>query len=135
MKLDDIDQKIIDTLEKDARTPFLKIARTLKVSEGTIRKRVAKLVENKTIKKFTVELRYTSQVIIGIETNPHKPTTEIVQELIKMDVKKVLEVAGRFDLICMLSRKSLEEVNDVLEKIRVLEGVEHTETFTILKEN
>ena len=54
MELDAIDQKILLELEKNARTPFLKIAQSLKVSEGTIRKRVSKLVNNEVIKKFTI---------------------------------------------------------------------------------
>ena len=135
MKLDSIDTNILEQLEKDARTPFLKIAKQLKVSEGTIRKRVSKLVENDVIKKFTIELKNASSVIIGIETDPHIPTKEIVAELMREDVRYCYEVAGRFDLICYLTKKAMEDINETLEKIRIMKGVVHTETFTILKEN
>lgn len=134
-QLDQIDTRILAELEKDSRTPFLQIAKQLNVSEGTIRKRVSKLVQNRIIKKFTVELKHTSTAIVGIETNPHIPTDEIVTELRKLDIKKVYDVAGRYDIICFLAKKNLEEINATLEKIRITKGVEHTETFTILKES
>jgi DNA-binding Lrp family transcriptional regulator len=134
-KLDSIDQRIIDELEKDARTPFLKIAKELSVSEGTIRKRVAKLIEEKIITKFTIELSNHFTAIVGMETNPHIPTKQIVSELEKLPTKKIFEVAGRYDVVCFITTKSFEEINEVLEKIRIINGIMHTETFTILKEN
>ena len=38
--MDELDQKIMGYLRKDARMPFSEIAKLLKVSEGTIRNRV-----------------------------------------------------------------------------------------------
>ena len=135
MVLDDIDKNIIAELENDARKPFLQIAKMLNVSEGTIRKRVSKLISNEIIKKFTIEVKNNYSAIVGIETNPHIPTKHIGDDLKKLGARKVFEVAGRYDLICFLASKGLEQMNEVLEKIRIIKGVEHTETFTILKED
>jgi DNA-binding Lrp family transcriptional regulator len=135
MELDNIDKRIISELEDDGRVPFLRIAKMLKVSEGTIRKRVSKLIEQGIIKRFTVELKNRSTAIVGIETNPHMPTRKIAAELKKLEAKLVFEVAGRYDLICFLHGNELSKVNDLLEKIRIIEGVVHTETFTILRED
>jgi Lrp/AsnC family transcriptional regulator, regulator for asnA, asnC and gidA len=135
MQIDEIDTRILSDLEKDSRTPFLRIAKELKVSEGTIRKRVSKLVESGTIKRFTIELKYNYTAIVGVETNPHIPTKDIVQEMKTLEIKKIYEVAGRYDLICYIAKKNLEDINEVLERMRIVKGVEHTETFTILKDN
>ncbi len=133
--MDKIDTKIVESLKEDARTPFLRIARELNVSEGTIRKRVAKLINEKVIKKFTITLFNRIGAIVGIETNPHIETRKIVESLQKSGLKEIFEVTGRFDIICVLDTQDTEAMNTILEKIRGSEGINHTETFTILKEN
>lgn len=133
--MDEIDREILKELEKNSRTPFLSIAKSLDVSEGTIRKRVAKLIKEEIIRKFTIETKSQTSAVIGIEINPHKPTQDIVKELQKLKISKIYEVAGRFDLLCFIKVKSMESLNEIIERIRITKGIEQTETFTILKEN
>jgi|FLYL01.1.fsa_nt_gi Lrp/AsnC family transcriptional regulator for asnA, asnC and gidA len=45
-QLDPIDQKIVDFLRVDGRTPYREIARQLGVSESMVRKRVQKLLDS-----------------------------------------------------------------------------------------
>jgi Lrp/AsnC family transcriptional regulator for asnA, asnC and gidA len=47
--LDEIDKKILRTLQKDTRTPFKEIANQCKISTDTIKNRYNKLIENKVI--------------------------------------------------------------------------------------
>ena len=133
--MDNIDLKILEKLEEDARTPFLQIAKELNVSEGTIRKRVALMKKDNIIKKFTIKREKDATAIVGIVTNPHVLTSEIIKKLKRLKTKVIYEVTGRYDLICTISAKDLSDANDMLELIRTTTGVEHTETFTILKEN
>jgi Lrp/AsnC family transcriptional regulator, regulator for asnA, asnC and gidA len=133
--MDKLDETIIDILRKDARTPFLQIAKNLKVSEGTIRKRVKLLVQNKKIKKFTIETTQETFAVVGIETQTKTQTKDIVNKINSFGVDHIYEVTGRFDIICMVPSAEREKINDILEKIRTTEGVLHTETFTILQKN
>ena len=133
--MDEINKFILKKLEENARTPYLSIAKELDVSEGTIRKRVSKLKIEGTIKKFTIETKTQTTAVVGIEINPHMPTADIVNQLKELSIAKIYEVAGRFDLLCFLKEKNMENLNETLERIRITKGIEHTETFTILKEN
>jgi DNA-binding Lrp family transcriptional regulator len=133
--MDEIDNTIIETLRKDARTPFLQISKNLKVSEGTIRKRVKDLVSEKVIKKFTIETAEDVFAIVGIETETKTETKKIVEKIEQFGVESIYEVTGRFDIICEVPSSDMEKVNDILEKIRSTQGVIHTETFTVLKKN
>jgi Lrp/AsnC family transcriptional regulator for asnA, asnC and gidA len=54
--LDLIDRSILSMLQDDARTPYVKIADQLGVSDATIHIRVRKLVNEGIIKQFTVLL-------------------------------------------------------------------------------
>ena len=132
--MDSLDESIIKLLKHNSRTPFLEIGKKLKVSEGTIRKRVNQLIKNNVIKQFTIKTDYP-KAIIGIETNPIIKTEKIVHKIKKLGIEEVYEVTGRFDIVCILTTTNHEELNKILEKIRTLEHIKHTETFTVLKEN
>ena len=131
--MDSINNSIIEILRKDARTPFLQIAKQLKVSEGTIRKRVKDLIKDKEIKRFTIESSQETFAIVGIETETNKSTKTIAEKIKSFGVNSIYEVTGRFDIICMVPSAEREKVNEILEKIRTTEGVLHTETFTVLE--
>lgn len=44
VSIDDLDRKIIAILQRDGRTPYVEMARTLGVAEGTIRRRKDRLI-------------------------------------------------------------------------------------------
>lgn len=133
--MDKIDSVIIEELRKNSRTPYLKIAKELKVSEGTIRKRVKDLLSSKKINKFTIETQEDTFAIVGIETETKTETKNIVEKIKSFGAGNIYEVTGRFDIICMIPSTDRERTNDMLEYIRAIKGVLHTETFTILKRN
>ncbi len=55
-KLDKIDEKIISILKRDSRKAFVEVAQEVGLSESAVRRRVKNLVQNGTIKKFTIEI-------------------------------------------------------------------------------
>jgi len=67
---------------ENSRTPIMKIAEKLGVSETAIRKRIRKMEKNGIIKKYTVEidprkLGYNVIALIGLDTTPEKLITTI----------------------------------------------------------
>ena len=133
--MDNIDESIIEELIVNCRKPFLQISKKLGTSEGTIRKRVAKLVKDGTIKKFTIETKHETNAVIEIVTSTQSSTEKINEELKKIKgIRKIMEVTGRFTIIAFLSAKNLSEINDIVERIRSTKGVLQTETFPVLNE-
>ena len=63
--LDDTDRRIIEVLERDARTSLRGIAEEVGVSLGTVSNRVKKLEENRVIKE------YLSLIHISEPTRPY----------------------------------------------------------------
>ncbi len=47
MKIDSVDEAIVDTLQRNGRTSNKEMAQKLEVSEGTIRNRIARLIQNR----------------------------------------------------------------------------------------
>ncbi|MFA6064338.1 MAG: Lrp/AsnC family transcriptional regulator [archaeon] len=133
--MDSVDRAIIQKLSSDSRTPFLSIAKELGVSEGTIRQRVAKLIEKRIIRRFTIDLGSATNAVIEITTSSSVPTQKISERIIKLGASRVFEVTGRFSIIAFVQAEDFNKLNQILELIRSIDGVIQTETFPVLKED
>ncbi len=132
--MDKVDEKIVSILEDDARASFTDIADRIGVSEGTVRNRVESLEEDGVIEKYTVELNQDANIsaFISVTVSADKPFDQITSEL--PEDLEVYEVAGDIDLIVKVQRKTSEQVNQVVDEIRAVEGVESTQTYMVLAE-
>ncbi len=129
--MDEKDWAIIEILRKNARTSNSDIGRELNVSEGTVRKRIQKLMDDGTIKKFTVVLRHEGvEGVILIKTEPKK--AKELFDYVNSRFDEIYEFSGRFDMAIRVNCKSLEELNTIVDELRVLEGVRTTDTLVRL---
>jgi len=132
--MDEIDKKIISILRKNSRTSITSIAKEIKLTEGAVRYRINEMLKKGDIKSFTIETREKIEAIVLVSTKPEIETEE-VSKVIKTipDVTNVYEVSGDYDIICMVKRESVRDVNDTIEKIRAVEGVLETVTCLVLR--
>jgi DNA-binding Lrp family transcriptional regulator len=69
-----------------------------------------------------------------IESDPQRPTGTIVRRMSRFsEVLAVYETAGKWDVVVKVDTESPERFNDVIESIRLVNGVIDTETITVLK--
>ena len=87
------------------------------------------------IKKFTVlinesQLGINIKATVGINRDP-KLKEPIHNELMRIsEVRSLIEVTGRFDIILSIYARSLEELHKVvIERIGRIDGIQATETF------
>jgi DNA-binding Lrp family transcriptional regulator len=136
--IDEVDRKIIETLRKDCLTPFVKIAKTLKVNEGTIRHRVKKLTNYGVIKRFTVA---TDPALLGlgaiafviVSVSPGQ-VHHVAQELVKIPaVMEVHEVHTYGDLLLKVRASDLSDIANILSnQIKTVEGVISSQVISVL---
>ena len=133
--LDEIDRRIIDILRQDARTSHVDMSKSLKLSEGAIRRRIKKLVQDGQIRRFTVETAEEGPAaLMLVSVSPSVPTSQISSALKRMKgVRKVYEVTGEFDVIALLSASDTPALDACIEKARMLEGTARTNTMMVLK--
>ncbi|MEM3632333.1 MAG: AsnC family transcriptional regulator, partial [Conexivisphaerales archaeon] len=55
--MDDIDLKLLELLKDDGRASYIDLGKKLNLSEAAVRRRVRKMVEDGTIKRFTLEIK------------------------------------------------------------------------------
>jgi len=130
--MDDADRKILRILKKDARTKYVKIAELIGLTEGAVRRRVRKLVEDGAIKKFTVETTEEFEGIVLVETEPTR--TGDATEKIRKIATRVFEVSGRYDIAALIQAYTMEELNRNIDEIRNLPQVLNTNTLIKLKD-
>jgi DNA-binding Lrp family transcriptional regulator len=131
--MDETDLEIIDMLEENGRASFTSIAEEIGVSEGTVRRRVQEMEKNGVIDHFTVKLTSSGvRAVVMVKISTGTDLDSVLENFpSSIDVK---EVAGDKDLVLEFERDSNEEINEVLDEVRSVEGVEDTKTYTVLKQ-
>ncbi|MEM1619450.1 MAG: Lrp/AsnC family transcriptional regulator [Fervidicoccaceae archaeon] len=127
-KVDEIDAKIIETLLRDSRTPFSRIARDLGLSDVAVLKRVRKLERLGVIEGYTVrvdprKLGYEVVSITGIDVEPER-LVGVLEELKSIDCVKYLAMtSGDHAIIAIIWARDFEELSSITKKISELPGV------------
>lgn len=135
IKLDEIDKRIIEILQRDSRTTYTDIAKTLNLSEGTVRRRVQNLIHSGIIKRFTVEVwEDNPKALVLVSTIPPMPTSQIAERILKLGgIESVFEVAGQDDISVLVSGEDIASINQCIDSIRGIEGVQNTNTLFVLR--
>ena len=138
VKVDDLDMKIIQILEKNGRTPNNEIAEQLNVSEGTIRNRIKKLSENNILKIMGLvnpnKLTQKQLIYILVTLEVTKKWKEIAQKVSELpDVKSVSMITGRFDLIVELFTEPHNLINFLTNELASVGNISSTESLVTIK--
>ncbi|MHA1833032.1 MAG: Lrp/AsnC family transcriptional regulator, partial [Candidatus Baldrarchaeia archaeon] len=104
VKLDEIDLKIVEILQNNARTSFREIAKMLKISPQTVSNRVARLIKEGIILGFiaiTDPMKLKKGILAFIEVNVKPGQSErVAREITNLkDRVIVFETIGTHDLI------------------------------------
>ena len=138
MELDEIDYKILETLRRDARTPFTEVGRNLGISDATVHVRVKRMMDEGIIKKYTivVDEEALGRKVRGFVLINVKPGSleEVANQLVENEkVSTVYEIHGPNDLIVKVKAGDLDEMRDLILKIREIPNVTTSELITIFK--
>lgn len=137
MSLDELDLRIIRSLNQDARKAFKTIAEELDVSDTTIRKRVKRLQRDGVIKKFMVLIDYrlmgrVVKAFIGLKISPSK-IQSVVEKLEGLaDVHVLYRTTGISDLFLEVIFSDLDELNAFLASELNIDGIIETEVNVVI---
>lgn len=137
--LDELDFSVLSLLQQDGRMSLTEMAEKLGVSISTVRTRLTKLLEEKTIQIIgrinTEKVGFHVYAQIKISVRPAKLIQKVANQLSKLKEVSFLAVtSGDFDLelnvMCRDNNHLMQIVNEDVAKI---EGVDHTRTNMYLK--
>lgn len=135
--MDDLDRQLIGELRHNARATVASLAKKLRVARGTVQNRLNRLEREGTILGYTVRLRpkvdehrIAALMTIAVEGNRQ----ESVIRTLRGDpaVTELHTTNGRWDLVAELRADSLEAFDQVLGRIRLIDGISGTETSLLL---
>lgn len=138
-KVDTIDQKILSYLVKNARMPFLEIARECGISGAAIHQRVKKMEDAGIIagSRMIVKpkaLGFDVCAYVGVQLVSTNQYIGVIEALKQMpEVVECHFITGEYSLLLKIFCRDNEHLMDVLvNTIQNISGISKTETFISL---
>ena len=132
------EEKLLLLLRENARASVSDLARALNLSRTTVQNRITKLERQGVIKGYSLEYgaEYQAQLInahVLIKIN--QPLTNTINSALEKlaSVAELHAISGEYDLIAVLKSETLSQLNQTLDYIAELEGVERTNSSVILE--
>jgi len=132
-QLDPIDLLILKELTANARMPFTKLSKKLKVSNTLIHQRMKKLKDSGVIKNATIhldpwKLGYQTSAYTQIMLSDAKAHRDVENRLSKIpEVVECVNISGRYALLIKIYALNNRHLRDIIyEKIHPIKGVEGT---------
>jgi DNA-binding Lrp family transcriptional regulator len=135
--LDEVDRALIALLREDARAPTAELARRLGLSRTTVQSRMERLQRQRVITGYTVTVPDDVELSLVrahvLITLAPKQSAAIEQALRRIAQVRVLHsVSGPFDLIAIVAAASIGELDELIDRIGALDGVERTTSAIVL---
>lgn len=121
ISLDDLDHKIIERLGHDARVSNREIGREFDLTEGTIRSRLKRLLDNKVIRVAAVtnanRLRNPILAYLWVEADTAADIERVAESLAQLpEIGFVATTLGRADVLAMTLVENGNELTDFLHQ-------------------
>ena len=135
--LDEIDNKLIKLLEQNAWQRSVTLAKVLRVSSATIRRRLRRLIKKGVLRAVaivdsgTVAPPLSAIIALDIAHEDLENATKALTGL--SEIMWCALTTGRFDVIFLAQFPSLKELHEFLRvKLPAVEGIKNSETFVCI---
>jgi Lrp/AsnC family transcriptional regulator, regulator for asnA, asnC and gidA len=138
--IDQLDEKILKLITKNARIPFLEVARECGVSGAAIHQRVQRLLNMGVVtgSEFIVnpqKLGYNTCAYMGIYLEKTKYHRQVVAAM--REIPEIVEchyTTGQYAIFIKIQTKTNKHLKKLIdEELQAIEGIARTETFMSLE--
>ena len=139
-QIDELDEKILRLITKNARIPFLEVARECGVSGAAIHQRVQRLLNLGVVSgsEFIVnpsKLGYNTCAYMGLYLEKAKYHTQVVEAI--KNIPEIVEchyTTGSYAIFVKIQTKTNTHLKRIIdEELQEVEGIARTETFISLE--
>lgn len=135
--LDDIDERLLTLLEKNARLPVVSLARAVGLSRSAVQDRLARLEDSGHIAGYTVlrgrprsRSRLRALLFLVIETRPCSVVLARFQSW--PEVRACWSLAGQIDAAVLVETEDAEQLGDLRNRLAAVQGIASVTTAPIL---
>ncbi len=137
MLIDPVDHKILALLRENARMSTALMGRRLGISRTTVHSRIERLLARRIIGGFTVRMgadqergQIQAQVMIAAVQKALARVESALRAL--PEVRKLYSVSGQHEFIAIVITDTVGEMDQLLDRIGAIEGVDRTESSIVL---
>lgn len=131
------DAELLALLQSNARESTSALARKLGVARNTVQERIRRLEASGVIAGYTIKLgqpgrrpSITAHVLVAV--NP-KRAEGVMRELKALpNIRGAYALSGVFDYLAIVETDSTQHMDELLDGIGKIEGVERTQTSIVL---
>lgn len=136
--MDEKDKAILRILQKDARTPFARIARILGVSEATIYLRVKRLIKAGILRGYYADVDpakagLATQAFVFAKVSPRRSRDAAEKVRAIPGIYEVYSVTGEYQLLAKVLARDREELARIVDRIGGIEGVSDINVVYVLR--
>lgn len=136
-RLTDLDKRLLSALRNNGREPIASLAQMLGVSRATVTKRIDRLTARGVIVGFTVRVRDQSEIdqvrAISVLEVEGRTTDHVIRELRGFpEIQALHTTNGGWDLVVESSCPDLVAFDDMLRRIRGIDGIVNSESSLLL---
>lgn len=135
--MDKLDQKLLALLRADSRRSVTEMARRLGVTRVTVQEHMRRLEQRKVIQAYTVKLHpdyerhlVEALVLIAADQKQLDPLSRQLEKIIT--VQSLLSISGQYDLAALVQEESTAALDNEIDRICALDGVQRTMTSVVL---
>lgn len=138
-RLDDVDVKLIELLQKDGRMSYKDLARLAGVSLPTVRERLRKLQELGVIKKFTAvvnpeRIHGKIRAIFTIEAEAQGLEEAATKVAEIRGVREALITTGTFNLIAKVEADDISDIEEfITARLSKIQGIRSVKSSLVIK--
>lgn len=136
--IDDLDARIITILQADGRTSNTEIAKSLAVSEATVRGRIKRLIDDEVIQIVAVSnplklgFEITGDLYISVDITKMDNVIESISKF--KELWYIVTTTGRSNLNAEFVVRDLEDLHDlVYNRLSHIDGILQVEAAVIIK--
>ncbi len=140
--IDDLDRRILALITRNARIPYLEVARECKVSGAAIHQRIQRLTRMGVItgSEFVIspkKIGFHTCAYVGIFLDSARLYPEVVVKLREIpEITQCHYITGGYSIFIKIFTRDNEDLKHLLvDKVQAIPGVSRTETFISLEES
>ena len=139
VELDELDKKILKTLQEDSKISLRSIANTTNHSVSTIKSHIDRLIEEHVIQHFIAvvdcnRIGYREMLHFYIQVKPTVKISAVVDDLMKIGkINCIYHVSGDYPIFCIAKCVAKKDQITLLEEIKSINGIEKLTTQVVLE--
>jgi Lrp/AsnC family leucine-responsive transcriptional regulator len=137
-ELDDLDLRLLDALQRNARSTFAELGAVVGLKPPAVHDRVKRLESRGFVRGYAAQL---DSKLLGLEliafvscyTTPDASYDEFTQALAQMpEILEVHSVAGEESFVLKVMTRSTAHLDELLSRLKAVKGMARTKTTIVL---